>query len=129
MKMGVLNLEAIKNLQRKQNVTVTAYSPSQQETDTTPFITASNKKVRHGIIAVSRDLFDKGWVFGRKVYIKTLGVFTIDDLMAKRKRNHIDIFMFNQTDALSFGKRKLDAHLLAFNGEEFTERSNLRTAR
>ena len=37
-------------------VTITAYSPRKGETDNTPFITASNKRVREGIIALSRDL-------------------------------------------------------------------------
>ena len=42
------------------------------------------RKVRQGTIAVSRDLFDQGWVFGRKVRIEGLGIFEINDLMNKR---------------------------------------------
>lgn len=94
-------------------VKVTAYSPRQEETDSTPDITAANTKVRPGIVAVSRDLFDKGWIFGKKVYIKSLGIFTIEDLMAKRKTNQIDIFMPDTTAALAFGRQNLEAYLLA----------------
>jgi len=115
-----LALEVGRNTQRslhdsrsKRLVKVTAYSPRSEETDSTPFITAYNTKVRPGIIAVSRDLFAKGWTFGRKVYIKSLGVFTIEDLMAKRKKNQVDVFIPETTKALSFGRRNLEIHLLA----------------
>lgn len=106
------NQETIKGLQRRKVLTVTAYSPRPEETNEDPFTTASNRPVRAGIIAVSRDLFDEGWVFGRKVYIKGLGVFTIDDLMHARKRNQVDIFMFETDKAIDFGTRKLEVYLL-----------------
>ncbi len=106
------NQETIKGLQRRKVLTVTAYSPRPEETNEDPFTTASNRPVRAGIVAVSRDLFDEGWVFGRKVYIKGLGVFTIDDLMHQRKRNQIDIFMFETAKARDFGLQKLEVYLL-----------------
>lgn len=112
-KMTLANKGSIQAIQRKKTVRVTAYSPREFETDDTPFITASNRKVRHGIVAVSRDLFDQGWVFGRKIYIKKMGIFTIDDLMAESKKNQIDIFMFDTDRALHFGKRTMEVHLLA----------------
>ncbi|BBD06925.1 3D domain-containing protein [Desulfovibrio ferrophilus] len=108
----VSNRKKILDLQRTRSLTVTAYSPRLQETDSTPHVTASNKPVRQGIVAVSRDLFDSGWVFGKKVYIKNFGIFTIDDLMAESKRNHIDIFMFDTQAALSFGKQVLTVSLV-----------------
>ncbi|MBG0777425.1 MAG: 3D domain-containing protein [Desulfovibrionaceae bacterium] len=111
-KVSFSNLRHIQTIRPKRIVTVTAYSPRTTETDDTPFQTASNRRVRHGIVAVSRDLFDEGWVFGRKVYIKELGIFTIEDLMAKEKRNQIDIFMFDTSQALKFGKIETDAYLL-----------------
>lgn len=106
------NQKTIESLQPKRTLTVTAYSPRKRETDATPFHTASNRKVRNGIVAVSRDLFAQGWVFGKKVYLKGMGVFVIDDLMAEEKRQQIDIFMFDTDKALRFGKRTLDAYLL-----------------
>jgi 3D (Asp-Asp-Asp) domain-containing protein len=110
--IALANHRKIQKLDRKRVVTVTAYSPREGETDDTPFITASNAKVREGIVAVSRDLFDKGWVFGKKVYIKGMGVFTIEDLMARRKRNQIDIFMYDTDNAIAFGRKKMEAYLL-----------------
>ncbi len=113
LKLGLTNKSSIQNIRRKRLVHVTAYSPRENETDSSPFFTASNRRVRHGIVAVSRDLFDEGWVFGRKIYIKSLGIFTIDDLMATSKKNQVDIFMFDTEQALLFGRRTLEAHLLA----------------
>lgn len=107
-----MNRKRILTLQRTRSLTVTAYSPRRRETDSTPFTTASNKRVRQGIVAVSRDLFDSGWVFGKKVYIKQYGLFTIDDLMAEGKRNHIDIFMDDTNAALAFGKKVLSVSLV-----------------
>ncbi|MEW5775124.1 MAG: 3D domain-containing protein [Thermodesulfobacteriota bacterium] len=111
-KFIVLNHKSIQSLQRKLTVTVTAYSARPEETDDTPNHTASNERVRPGTVAVSRDLFDSGWVFGKKIYIKGLGVFTISDLMAQRKRNHIDIFIGDTDEARSFGVQTLEAHLI-----------------
>lgn len=102
----------IQSMTRGRVCTISAYSPTVSQTDSTPFITANNKRVRDGIVAVSRDLFSSGWKFGRKIYIKDLGVFTIDDLMNKRMRNSVDIFMFDTKEALQFGRKKLRAYLL-----------------
>jgi len=113
LELGRNTQKSLHDSRSKRLVKVTAYSPRSAETDSTPFITASNTKVRPGIIAVSRDLFAKGWTFGRKVYIKSLGVFTIEDLMAKRKKNQVDVFIPETTKALSFGRRNLEVHLLA----------------
>ncbi len=95
-------LEAITNLKIKE-VTVTAYSPTQEECGGDPLVTASMKKVRPGIIAVSRDLFDQGWVFGKKVYVKDHGIFEIADLMSKRYKKRMDIFFPDTDDAKKFG--------------------------
>lgn len=113
LQIGRSTQQSLHDSRTKRFVKVTAYSPRVEETDSTPFITAYNTRVRPGIIAVSRDLFDKGWTFGKKVYIKSLGVFTIEDLMAKRKTNQIDVFMPKTTQAISFGRKNLEAHLLA----------------
>ena len=100
------------SLEQGHLLTVTAYSPEPGQTDDTPFVTASNSRVREGIIAVSPDLYAQGWKFGRKVYVKDLGVFTIEDLMAPRLTNTIDIFMFSTSRAMTFGKKKMRVYLL-----------------
>lgn len=93
-------------------VTVTAYNPVEDQTDSDPLIAASMRKVRAGTIAVSRDLFDQGWVFGRKVRIEGLGIFEINDLMNKRYTQRVDIFMWDENEARSFGKKNAKAALL-----------------
>lgn len=95
-----------------RTVTVTAYNPSTEQCDSDPLIAASMRKVRLGTIAVSRDLFDQGWVFGRKVRIEGLGIFEINDLMNKRFSQRIDIFMWDEGQARQFGKKNVKAALL-----------------
>jgi 3D (Asp-Asp-Asp) domain-containing protein len=106
------NREKISSFRAKRTLTVTAYSAERAQTDDTPNHTATNNRVRPGIIAVSRDLFDQGWVFGKKVYIKGLGIYTIDDLMAAHKSEQIDVFMPSTRRAIQFGKKELNVYLL-----------------
>ena len=103
---SIINLEVVKTL------TVTAYSPRRRETDSTPFVNACMNRVRHGQVAVSRDLFLSNWVCGRKVYIQGYGVFVINDLMNRRYKNRIDIFYMRTSRAYKFGKKKLSVALL-----------------
>ncbi|CCH49661.1 3D domain-containing protein [Pseudodesulfovibrio piezophilus] len=95
-----------------RTVTVTAYNPTNNQCDEDPLIAASMRKVRSGTIAVSRDLFNQGWVFGRKVRIEGLGIFEINDLMNKRFTKRIDIFMWDEDQARQFGKKNIKAALL-----------------
>lgn len=94
------------------HVVASAYSPRKKETDGDPHINAHLKKPRPGTIAVSRDLFWNGWTFGKRVYIEGMGIYTISDLMHKRKRQQIDIFMGNTKDAYQFGRKRLRIALL-----------------
>ena len=93
-------------------VSVTAYNAEESQTDSDPDIAASMRHVRPGTIAVSRDLFDRGWVFGRKVRLEGLGIFEINDLMAARLDKSVDIFMGSTQQALAFGRRRIKAALL-----------------
>jgi 3D (Asp-Asp-Asp) domain-containing protein len=96
-----------------REVTVTAYSPTVEECGPNPQFTASMAKPRPGIVAVSRDLFDQGWVFGKKVYVKGHGVFEIADLMSKRYTERMDIFFPDTNQARQFGKKQVTVALLA----------------
>lgn len=81
-------------------VWVTAYSSTPDQTDNTPFITASGKAVRDGIIAANF------LPFGTKIKIpKFFGdkVFTVEDRMHRRKSNFIDIWMPTREHANRFG--------------------------
>lgn len=93
-------------------VTVTAYNADPAQTDSDPDIAASMRRVKPGTIAVSRDLFDRGWVFGRKVRLEGIGIFEINDLMASRHSRAVDIFIHSNSQALAFGKRRIKAALL-----------------
>jgi 3D (Asp-Asp-Asp) domain-containing protein len=95
-------------------VTLTAYTARSRECDETPNKTAMMVKPRPGrTIAVSRDLFDDGWTFGRSVYIAGYGVFVIEDLMHKRHSRRIDILMGTTREANRFGKISGQAVLIA----------------
>jgi 3D (Asp-Asp-Asp) domain-containing protein len=81
-------------------VWVTAYSSTPEETDDTPFITASNSMVRDGIIALNF------LPFGTKVRIPKLfgnRVFTVEDRMHYRKSGFADIWMPSKEAAIAFG--------------------------
>jgi len=92
-------------------VTVTTYTPSVEECDSTPHITASGFKIdtlnpkRHKIIAVSRDLKRK-WKFGTKIRItgmgKHNGTYIVKDVMNKRYKKRIDILVGKQDKQFKF---------------------------
>jgi len=115
-RMVVTDQEYLKRLEQQNRpvalVTVTAYNAEASQCDADPEVAASMRRVRPGTIAVSRDLFDKGWVFGRKVRIEGLGIFEINDLMAARHDKAIDIFLGSNQQAQAFGKRHTRAALL-----------------
>jgi len=97
---------------RLAHVTVTAYTASIDECDSTPQHTACLHKVKVGDVAVSRDLFKQGWVFGKKVYLYQYGVYTIKDLMHPRFKSAIDIYVGSKRQAKMLGKNKTLAVLL-----------------
>ena len=94
--------EYVNSVAPSEVVTVTTYTPSVEECDSTPLITASGFKIsernpkRHRIVAVSRDLKRK-YKFGTKLRIKGAGkydgTYTVRDVMNKRFRKRIDILV------------------------------------
>ena len=99
-------------------VDVTTYSPTVEQTDSTPLITASGFEInpanpkRQRIIAVSRDL-KKKYKFGKKVRItgigKLSGTYTVRDVMNKRYKKRVDILIGENDKQTSFKKAKLYA--------------------
>lgn len=99
-----------------ETVTLTTYSATVGETDSTPHITASGFKIdttnpkKHRIIAVSRDL-KKKWPFGTKVRIKKAGkyngVYTVKDVMNKRYKNRIDILIGEDDKQITMNNVKI----------------------
>jgi 3D (Asp-Asp-Asp) domain-containing protein len=94
--------EYISSVAPSEVVTITTYSPTVEQTDSTPLITASGFKInesnpkKHRIIAVSRDLKRK-YKFGTKLRIKGAGkydgTYTVRDVMNKRYTKRIDILV------------------------------------
>ena len=93
-------------------VTVTAYSACEEECNPDHKNTACMRIPKKGDIAVSRDLFEHGWTFGKMVYISNIGVYRINDLMNKRFTNSIDIFIDSKIQAKKFGKIITKASLI-----------------
>ena len=97
-------------------VTATTYTIREEETDSTPLLTASGYKLdsinpkKDKVIAVSRDLKRK-FRFGEKVRIKGAGkldgVYTVRDVMNRRFRKKIDILINPDDDGNLFKKVKL----------------------
>ena len=88
---------------------ITAYASTPDETDDTPFITASGLHVRDGIVATNILPFgtevEIPKLFGRKVFV-------VEDRMAARFRNTIDIWMPTRRAALYFGVAWTDVSIL-----------------
>jgi len=104
-----------REIQNLGKLNVTAYTASVEETDDTPFITASNQQVRVGICALSRDIEkDFGLKFGDEIIIEGLGKFEFQDRMNKRLKKHVDIFMSSKFEAFKFGRKKLNVSWLKY---------------
>ncbi len=101
---GVIDPSIKTNFPKRYTCTVTFYTPSVDETDDTPFITASGQRVRSGICAISRDLEKLGFTFGRTIYVEGLGSFEIQDRMHRRWKKRIDILVMSKKRARSLGK-------------------------
>lgn len=102
-------IRSLKEEYRLQGVTITAYSPSINETDSTPYKTAIMESPKVGwTCAVSRDL---DYLLGKKIYIVSLGVFKVNDLMNKRFSKRVDLCM-GKEDAINFGIEKKDVIII-----------------
>ncbi len=86
---------------QRLKVIVTGYSSSIDETDSTPFITASGTYVREGVVA--NNLLP----FGTKIKIPELfgeKIFVVEDrLNPKKGYYHVDVWFPSKEEALNFG--------------------------
>jgi len=93
-----------------------AYTASVDETDASPLVMASGKVVYIGAIACpDKYIIEDGKrVFGKKVEVKGLGVYTCEDRMSERYRgkNNFDIFMPTKKEALAFGRQSLEYRII-----------------
>ena len=87
---------------------LTAYSSTPDQTDSTPFTTASGTRTRDGVIAANF------LAFGTKVQIPEIfgdKIFTVEDRMAKKHNDKIDIWFPERRLAKRFGIIK-DAEII-----------------
>jgi len=87
----------------QMEVEITAYSSTKDQTDGSPFIAASGKKVYDGMVAANF------LPFGTKIKIPALfgdKIFTVDDRMNKRFQNRVDIWFTTRIEAIKFGVQK-----------------------
>ena len=90
-------------------VTVTAYSSTVDQCDSTPFITANGTRVHDGIIAAN---FLR---FGTKIRFPEYSgnkIYTVEDRMHQRFSNRADIWMNTRTEAINFGAKRLKMEIL-----------------
>ena len=95
---------------QKIKVVLTAYSSTPEETDVTPFITASGKEVADGIVA------NNMLPLGTKIRIPEIygdKVFVVEDRMNSRKSNyHVDIWLPSKELAVNFGVKTATIEVL-----------------
>lgn len=98
-------------------VKVSAYSPTVEECDDDPYVTAFNKLVKTGSIAISRDLErELGWKLGDMVHLHGLGTFEVWDRMPSKWNRRVDIFFFDTSEAKAFGVRHTVAEKIYLPG-------------
>ncbi len=107
---------AIKNPPNKKQVVVsrmwlfiTAYSSTPDQTDDTPFITASGSHVRDGVVAANF------LPIGTKIRFPTMygnKVFIVEDRMNSRYTYRVDIWMRTREEAKQFGLRNLPIEII-----------------
>ena len=90
-------------------VTVTAYSSTPDQTNDSPFIMASGKRVYDGAIAAN--FLPTGTqvmlpeIYGEKV-------FTVEDRMHRRFSDRVDVWMETREEALQFGIKRVAMKIL-----------------
>lgn len=106
----ILIIPCISSAKTQYKVTARAYTAHKNQTDSNPNETAYGNKPKKGVtIAVSPDLKH---LKNKKVKLitkdnKVIGVFKVDDKMAKRHRKSIDIFFGrNKKLAKEFGVQR-----------------------
>ena len=94
---------------KRIEVVLTAYSSTFDQTDSSPFITASNTRVRDGIVAANF------LPFGAKIMIPELfgeKIFVVEDRMHRRFNDRVDIWFPDRWSAKRFGLKKAEIIIL-----------------
>lgn len=95
------------------NITSTGFASSPYQTDSTPCRTASGALVRPGTVA--SNFLPLGTLLKIKVDGQELaGTFIVEDRMADHFRNRIDIWFAQTSQALDFGKRRVEITVVGY---------------
>jgi 3D (Asp-Asp-Asp) domain-containing protein len=79
----------------------TAYSPTVQETDGNPWMTASGMKSGRGVVAVDPKVIP----LGSKLYVEGYGYAIAGDTGGAIKGNRIDVFFYSSDEMARWGRR------------------------
>ncbi len=90
------------------NVVSSAYAPSPYQTDATPCITASGTRVRDGVVATNF------LPIGTIVSIRDKKYIVEDRMNARYKGYYMDIWFPSTSEALEFGRKKLEITIVAY---------------
>ena len=93
---------------RVMYVTVTAYSSTPDQTDDTPFIAATGKRVHDGMVAANFLRFGTRVRFPDNYGDKN---FFVEDRMHERFSNRMDIWMETREEAMQFGIRRIKVEI------------------
>ncbi|MSR76253.1 MAG: hypothetical protein EXS68_01510 [Candidatus Ryanbacteria bacterium] len=89
---------------RVHNLEVSAYTSRARETDSTPFITATGRRVRWGIVASNK------FPLGTQLRLPDLfgpEIFVVEDCMNERYKHRVDVWMPQLRPAIKFGVQKM----------------------
>ncbi|GEM_PF-1147248 len=99
----------LNGMKKRVTVTMTGYSSTPDQTDDTPFITATGDHVADGIVAANFLPFNTyvkiPKLFGDKIFI-------VKDRMNRRYSDRMDIWFPDRASALKFGLRKAEIVIL-----------------
>jgi 3D (Asp-Asp-Asp) domain-containing protein len=102
-------------------MTVTSYRSVPSQTDSSPWITSIGERVHPHGVAVSRDLLKKNGGplnYGDTIYIQGYGLKVVNDVMNKRYKRHIDIWVTTYAQEHKIGVRTKDIWLITPTLEE-----------
>ncbi len=115
-------------------LTVTSYRSVPSQTDSSPYYTSTNELVSSDGVAVSQDLIcgackklhrrckhpedSRKLHYGDWLYINGVGYKRINDLMAKRHKNRMDVWVRNYKEEKAFDKQFAHVKLTVFKIKE-----------